>query len=141
MSSRQRIILRLDVDANTEDGQLLNYLKSDAALSLRESVMRALRAFYLPWALESERHPEALQPLAKTVLEELQLRSFQIQARFLAQSGHPTWVMVADPSQVTISPVLPAAAAPVAPVQAEPQPQGIAESTEDFIAAGLDLYS
>jgi hypothetical protein len=141
MSSRQRIILRLDVEANTDDGRLLNYLKSEAAVSQREAVLRALRAFYLPWALESERHPEALQPLAKTVLEELQLRSFQIQARFLAHSGHPTWVMVADPSQITISPVLPTASAPVAPVQAEPQPQGIAESTEDFVAAGLDMYS
>jgi hypothetical protein len=90
--------------------------------------------------MESESHPEALQPLAKTVLEELQLRSFQIQARFLARSDHPTWVMVADPSQITISPVLPTASAPVAPVQAEPQPQGIAESTEDFVAAGLDMY-
>jgi hypothetical protein len=141
MSSRQRIILRLDVEANTDDGRLLNYLKSDAAVSLREAVLRALRAFYLPWALEVERSPEALQPLAKTVLEDLQLRSFQIQARFLTCSGHPTWVMVADPSQITISPALPTAAAPVAPVQAEPQPQGIAESTEDFVAAGLDMYS
>jgi hypothetical protein len=141
MSSRQRIILRLDVEANTDDGRLLNYLKSEAAVSLREAVLRALRAFYLPWAMESESHPEALQPLAKTVLEELQLRSFQIQARFLACSDHPTWVMVADPSQITISPVLPTASAPMAPVQAEPQPQGIAESTEDFVAAGLDVYS
>jgi hypothetical protein len=49
--------------------------------------------------------------------------------------------MVADPSQITISPVLPTASAPVAPMQVEPQPQGIAESTEDFVAAGLDVYS
>lgn len=83
MSKRERISLRLDAEAESLEGHLFSYLKQEQAIASREAVLRALKAFYLPWALESCRSEDELKSLAKTLLEELQFRILQIQQRFL----------------------------------------------------------
>jgi hypothetical protein len=66
------------------EAKLLNHLKADAIASSRESVLRALKAFYLPWALEGELSEAELRGLAQSAIEELQFRIFQINQRYLA---------------------------------------------------------
>jgi len=52
-------------------------------------MLRALKAFYLPWALEGEIGDADLQSLAQSAIEELQFRIFQIRQRYLVDEGKP----------------------------------------------------
>lgn len=138
MSHRQRVILRLDVEVDSEAGRLFTYLKTNPAVSLREAVLRALKVFYLPWALEPELSQLELQSLAQTLLEDMQLRSLQIQNRFLAISGAPpVLVMAQSPGPQPLSTV-PRAAESLSPVQAKPEP--FIDVDVDLAAAGLDDF-
>ena len=83
MKKRERVILRLDAEEHSIDGQILTYIKDDPIVSSRDAVMRALKAFYLLWVLEG-RQGEDMRAIAKTTIEELQYRAFQIQQRFLS---------------------------------------------------------
>ena len=52
----------------------------------RQALLRALKAFYLPWTLEEAQLNESeRQAMAKTAIQELQYRIFQIQQRFLPE--------------------------------------------------------
>ena len=138
MSHRQRVILRLDVEVDSEAGRLFTYLKTNPAVSLREAVLRALKVFYLPWALEPELSQPELQALAQTLLEDMQLRSLQIQNRFLAISGAPpVLVMAQAPGSQPLSAV-PRAAESLSPVQPESDP--FIDVDVDLAAAGLDDF-
>lgn len=85
LQKRERVILRLDAEEQSLDGQLLCYLKDDPALSLREATLRALKAFYLPWVLEGQQTETEMRVIAKNTIEELQYRAFQIRQRFLPE--------------------------------------------------------
>jgi hypothetical protein len=138
MSRRQRVILRLDVEVDSDAGRLLTYLKTNPAISLRESVLRALKVFYLPWALEPNLSQSELQALAQTLLEDMQLRSLQIQNRFLAISGAPSvLVMAQSPGSQPLSAVSRAAESR-ATMQTEPDP--FIDIDIDLAAAGLDDF-
>jgi hypothetical protein len=89
MSKRERIILRIDVDLNSIEGQVLNFIKDESALTSKEATMRALKAFYLPWVLEGKQSQEKARAIAKTMIEELQYRVFQIKQRFLPEEVIP----------------------------------------------------
>ncbi|MEA5449462.1 hypothetical protein VB780_12835 [Leptolyngbya sp. CCNP1308] len=138
MSRRQRVILRLDVEVDSDAGRLFTYLKTNPAISLREAVLRALNVFYLPWALEPDLSPPELQTLAQTLLEDMQLRSLQLQTRFLAISGAPpVLVMAQSPGPQPLSEV-PRAAESLSSVQAESDP--FIDVDMDLAAAGLDDF-
>ncbi|NJL46374.1 MAG: hypothetical protein HC929_01205 [Leptolyngbyaceae cyanobacterium SM2_5_2] len=138
MSRRQRVILRLDVEVDSDAGRLFTYLKTNPAISLREAVLRALNVFYLPWALEPELSQSELQALAQTLLEDMQLRSLQLQTRFLAISGvSPVLVMAQAPRAQPLSTV-PRAVESLSPVQADPDP--FIDVDMDLAAAGLDDF-
>jgi len=138
MSRRQRVILRLDVEVDSDAGRLFTYLKTNPAVSLREAVLRALKVFYLPWALEAELSQSELQALAQTLLEDMQLRSLQLQTRFLAISGaSPVLVMAQAPGPQPLSAV-PRAAESLSPVRADPDP--FIDVDIDLAAAGLDDF-
>lgn len=109
MCARQRVILRLDVEVDSVEGRLLAYLKGEPAVSLRESVFRALKVFYLPWALEQDLSPSELQSLAQTLLEDMQLRSLQLQSRFLAIDEAPTPLGMVQSSESAPHSVVPRA--------------------------------
>lgn len=128
--TRQRVILRLDAEAASDEGRLLTYLKTDSAVPYRMAVFRALRVFYLPWALEPEQSSDELQRLARTVLEEMQLRSLQLQSRFLAIADAPTWI--------TLTPNREMSASPGTTAPAEPQ-SGKADHVQPFINPDIDL--
>lgn len=108
MCARQRVTLRLDVEVDSVEGRLFAYLKGEPAVSLRESVLRALKVFYLPWALEPDLGPSELQSLAQTLLEDMQLRSLQLQSRFFAIDETPPLGM-AQSSEPAPHPVVPRA--------------------------------
>ena len=82
MAKRERVCLRrFEAEADSIEGKLFRYVNNDPSLMPRQALLRALKAFYLPWVLEfneSER-----QAIAKTAIQELQYRIFQIQQRFL----------------------------------------------------------
>ena len=83
MSKRERITLRLDAEADSIEGYLFKYLKHNPAIASRDAILRALKAFYLLWAVENCYSDDDLKLLAKTLLEELQFRMLQIHQRFL----------------------------------------------------------
>jgi hypothetical protein len=84
MAKRERVCLRrFEAEADSIEGKLFHYVNNDPSLMPRQALLRALKAFYLPWVLEfneSER-----QAIAKTAIQELQYRIFQIQQRFLPE--------------------------------------------------------
>lgn len=109
MCDRQRVILRLDVEVDSDEGRLFTYLKTNPAVSLRESVLRALKVFYLPWALEPDYSQSELQALAQTLLEDMQLRSLQLQSRFLAINETPPLLGMAQAPESALLAAVPRA--------------------------------
>ena len=57
-------------------------------VNMRESVIRALKAYYLPWAYEDEVSKEEAQVLARNAIDELEFRIFQIRRHFLAGEAY-----------------------------------------------------
>ncbi|MEM9246421.1 MAG: hypothetical protein AAGA67_11865 [Cyanobacteria bacterium P01_F01_bin.153] len=80
---RERVSVRIEAEVNSLEGKMLHFLKDDPIIPPREAMLRATKAFYMPWALEGEIQDAELRSLARTALEELQFRIFQIQQRFL----------------------------------------------------------
>lgn len=81
-SKRERVSVRLEAEISSMEAMLLRYLKDDPIIPPRESAFRALRAFYMPWALEGQVDDAQLQRIAATAVEELQFRIFQLQQRY-----------------------------------------------------------
>ncbi|MDX2244952.1 MAG: hypothetical protein NW224_30115 [Leptolyngbyaceae cyanobacterium bins.302] len=106
MAKRERIALRrFEAGADSIEGKLFHYLNYDPNLVPREAVLRALKAFYLPWMMESQGNELELQAIAKTSIQELQYRIFQIQQRFLpAESILIPSVVSSAVAQAAISP-------------------------------------
>ena len=53
-SQRERIRVKLEAEAAALEGRLLNYLKSDPVLPPRDALLRVPKAFYAPWAMETQ---------------------------------------------------------------------------------------
>jgi hypothetical protein len=88
MSERsRRVSLKIEAIPNSLEAELLNYIKEDPISPTREVVLRALKAFYLPWALEGEMTEIELKHLAQNAVEELQFRIFQINQRYLMEDS------------------------------------------------------
>jgi hypothetical protein len=85
---RRRISIRFEAEAHTVDGQLLDYLKEHRLLNVRDAIIRAAKAYYLPWVYEGDLPPEELRSLAQGAIEELEFRIFQIRKHFL-ETGQP----------------------------------------------------
>lgn len=84
MTKRERVALRrFEAGEDSTEGKLFRYVNTDPNLIPREAVLRALKAFYLPWVLESQARDSELRAIAKTSIQELQYRIFQIQQWFL----------------------------------------------------------
>lgn len=81
----RRTSFKIEAVADSPEAQLLNHVKQDPITPSREVALRALKAFYLPWALEGEVGDGELQAIAQRAIEELQFRIFQIRQRYLNQ--------------------------------------------------------
>lgn len=80
--SAPRTTLRVWAPAQSQDAQLIEYLQSGSTIGTKETVFRALRAFYLPKALEGKIDPVALQRSVDASITELHYCAFQLQLRF-----------------------------------------------------------
>lgn len=83
----RRVSLRIEAAPKSIEAKLLNHIKDDPIAPSRAVTLRALKAFYLPWALEGEVTDAELKNLAQSAIEELQFRIFQIRQRYLAEDG------------------------------------------------------
>ncbi|MDB9526723.1 hypothetical protein PN498_12045 [Oscillatoria sp. CS-180] len=81
--SARRVSLKVEAAPNSLEAKLLAHVKKDPITPSREVMLRALKAFYLPWALEGEVSDEELKAIAQSAIEELQFRIFQIRQRYL----------------------------------------------------------
>lgn len=79
----RRVSLKVEAAPNSLDAKLVAHVKKDPITPSREVTLRALKAFYLPWALEGEVSDEDLKAIAQSAIEELQFRIFQIRQRYL----------------------------------------------------------
>ncbi|NEQ55011.1 MAG: hypothetical protein F6K11_33630, partial [Leptolyngbya sp. SIO3F4] len=66
----------------------MNHLRDNKMVNMRESVIRALKAYYLPWAYEDDVSKEEAQVLARNAIDELEFRIFQIRRHFLAGEAY-----------------------------------------------------
>lgn len=131
---RERISVRLEAEVKSFEGQLLGYLKSDPILPPRDALLRALKAFYMPWAMAEQMGEAELKNLARTAVEELQFRIFQIQQRYLLGDS-PAYV-IPHAKHSTVG----ALNSPV-PSQSNGQPpQTIAEMRQQINPAELDDF-
>ncbi|MEM9009147.1 MAG: hypothetical protein AAGE59_37285 [Cyanobacteria bacterium P01_F01_bin.86] len=96
----RRISLRLEASPESIEAKLLNHIKEDPIAPSRAVMLRALRAFYLPWAMEGELGEAELKNLAQSAIEELQFRIFQIRQRYLTEDV-PGYRPTPAPSQPT----------------------------------------
>ncbi|MGF1524973.1 MAG: hypothetical protein ACFBSF_21820 [Leptolyngbyaceae cyanobacterium] len=83
----RRVSLRLEATPESVEAKLLNHIKEDPITPSRAVMLRALRAFYLPWAMEGELSEADLRSLAQSAIEELQFRVFQIRQRYLTDEA------------------------------------------------------
>lgn len=79
----RRVSLKVEAAPTSLDAKLIAHVKKDPITPSREVTLRALKAFYLPWALEGEISDEDLKAIAQSAIEELQFRIFQIRQRYL----------------------------------------------------------
>jgi len=79
----RRVSLRVEAAPDSMEAKLLDHIRGDTISPSREVMLRALKAFYLPWALEGELSEAELKGLAQSAIEELQFRIFQIRQRYL----------------------------------------------------------
>lgn len=79
----RRVALKIEAVADSTEAKLLNQVKQNPITPSREVALRALKAFYLPWALEGELTDGELAAIAQSAIEELQFRIFQIRQRYL----------------------------------------------------------
>ncbi|MEL6383996.1 MAG: hypothetical protein AAFQ89_16400 [Cyanobacteria bacterium J06626_18] len=83
----RRVSLRLEATPESIEAKLLNHIKEDPIAPSRAVMLRALRAFYLPWAMEGAMSEAELRNLAQSAIEELQFRIFQIRQRYLTDEA------------------------------------------------------
>ncbi len=88
LSAKKRVSFSVSADPDTVEGSLLSYLRQNKMLQLREAVMRAIKAYYLPWAFEDAVSKEETQVLARNAIDELEFRIFQIRRHFLAGEAY-----------------------------------------------------
>lgn len=86
-ATRKRVSFSISSDPDTVEGRMIDYLRDNKMVNMRESVIRALKAYYLPWAYEDDVSKEEAQVLARNAIDELEFRIFQIRRHFLA--GEP----------------------------------------------------
>ena len=86
-SARKRVSFSISSDPDTVEGRIIDYLRDNKLVNMRESVIRALKAYYLPWSYEDTVSKEEAQVLARNAIDELEFRIFQIRRHFLA--GEP----------------------------------------------------
>ncbi|MEM1241165.1 MAG: hypothetical protein AAGI45_15095 [Cyanobacteria bacterium P01_H01_bin.26] len=87
-SARKRISFSISSDPDTVEGRIVDHLRDNKMVNLRESVIRALKAYYLPWAYEDDVSKEETQVLARNAIDELEFRIFQIRRHFLAGEAY-----------------------------------------------------
>lgn len=86
--ARKRVSFSISSDPDTVEGRVVDYLRNhNKMFNFREAIVRALKAYYLPWAYEDEVTKEESQVLARHAIDELEFRIFQIRRHFLA--GEP----------------------------------------------------
>ena len=104
MAKRERVCLRrFEAEADSIEGKLFRYVNNDPSLMPRQALLRALKAFYLPWTLEAQLNESERQAMAKTAIQELQYRIFQIQQRFLPEELTFTAPVATFPVEQTIT--------------------------------------
>ena len=86
--TRKRVSFSISSDPDTVEGRIVNHLRDNKMVNMRESVVRALKAYYLPWAYEDEVSKEEAQVLARNAIDELEFRIFQIRRHFLAGEAY-----------------------------------------------------
>lgn len=86
--ARKRVSFSISSDPDTVEGHIVNHLRDNKMVNMRESVIRALKAYYLPWAYEDEVTNEEAQILARNAIDELEFRIFQIRRHFLAGEAY-----------------------------------------------------
>jgi hypothetical protein len=149
--ARQRISFRFEAESHTVEGHLLNFLREHKLLNHRDAVLRATKAFYLPWVYEGELPKEDVKALARSAVEELEYRIFQIRKHFLADElGEPSLPSALD---VSTSTPIPPDASPVTKAEvgseesgtsqpsvkpADKTPEAIKRSVEEVMPTNLD---
>ncbi len=98
MVARKRISIRFEAEAHTVEGRLLDYLKEHKLLNYRDAIVRATKAYYVPWVYEGELSEEELRSLAQGAIEELEFRIFQIRKHFLGEGSEPLDMRTLPPS-------------------------------------------
>jgi len=98
----RRVSLRVEAAPDSVDAKLLNYIKEDPIAPSREVMLRALKAFYLPWALEGEMDEAGLKSLAQSAIEEMQFRIFQIRQRYMVDES-PGFRPAPAPTQQSVN--------------------------------------
>lgn len=86
--ARKRVSFSISSDPDTVEGRIVDYLRNNKMVNMRESVVRALKAYYLPWAYEDGVSKEEAQMLARGAIDELEFRIFQIRRHFLAGEAY-----------------------------------------------------
>lgn len=94
----RRVSLRLEATPDSIEAKLLNHIKEDPIAPSRAVMLRALKAFYLPWAMEGNMSEAEIRNLAHSAIEELQFRIFQIRQRYLNEEA-PGYKAVPAPNQ------------------------------------------
>ncbi len=87
-AARKRVSFSISSDPDTVEGRIVNHLRDNKMVNMRESVIRALKAYYLPWAYEDDVSKEEAQVLARNAIDELEFRIFQIRRHFLAGESY-----------------------------------------------------
>jgi len=85
--ARKRISIRFEAEAHTAEGRLLSYLKDHKLLNYRDAIIRATKAYYMPWVYEGELSEEELRSLAQGAIEEMEFRIFQMRKHFLGEGS------------------------------------------------------
>ncbi|MEO1093948.1 MAG: hypothetical protein AAFX01_03490 [Cyanobacteria bacterium J06638_28] len=98
--ANRRVSLRIEAAPESIEAKLLDHIKQDPIAPSRAVTLRALKAFYLPWALEGEVDEAELKSLAHSAIEELQFRIFQLRQRYLTDDA-PSYKVSPKPSQAT----------------------------------------
>ncbi|MEM6255936.1 MAG: hypothetical protein AAF821_23745 [Cyanobacteria bacterium P01_D01_bin.156] len=86
--ARKRVSFSISSDPDTVEGRIVEHLRNNKMVNMRESVVRALKAYYLPWAYEDDVSKEEAQVLARGAIDELEFRIFQIRRHFLSGEAY-----------------------------------------------------
>ena len=112
--ARKRISIRFEAEAHTVEGRLLSYLKDHKLLNYRDAIIRATKAYYMPWVYEGELSEDELRSLAQGAIEEMEFRIFQMRKHFLGEGSESLdhTPMPTAPAEPPAAPPKPAPATP-----------------------------